>query len=121
MSWNYHYSPIRGTVGKTIRMTPQQREVKDTEFRIELFLSCEPWRLQFRAGGETIFRYDDACLRLRQQDQFMGILQRVGTILPPNCLNLGLQAAMRGEVFSYTGVSALEEEITWHLFQRLRR
>lgn len=100
-----------------------KREEKTTEreFRLELFLSRPPFRLQFQAGKETLFRFDGAMLRSNQVDQFFTILQKIGQIVPKDCLSLGILAAMRQEAFTYPSVSGMEEEISWHLYHRLRQ
>lgn len=118
--WNYRLGG-RGNVEKTVRVVKRAKDVKEREFRLEFFLSREPWRLQFRAGQETVFRYNDAFLRFRQQEQFLALLQQVAGLLPPGCLSLGVLAATRGESFTYPSIPAFEEEITWHLLQRLRQ
>lgn len=122
MEWNHHRRRMTNPrTGGGIQMSKHEVEVSETEFRLELFLSCEPFRLQFRAGPETLFRLDDAMLRFRQQDRFAALLQRVGEIVPADSQSQGLVAVQRNERFLYPSVPAFEEEITWHLFQRLRQ
>lgn len=121
MEWKRRLGTTRSPITKMVEVTREHKEIREREFRLELFLSCEPYRLQFKAGKETVFRFDEGLLRFHQEDQFTAILQRVATILPPDCQGLGILAASRGETFTYPGVPAFEEEITWQLFQRLRQ
>lgn len=121
LEWNHEYSPSRGRVGSAVHIRQRHEDVKEREFRLEFFLSCEPYRLQFRAGKETVFRFDGAMLRYRQQDQFQAILHRVAGIVPPDSQNLGLLSAGQGQEFTYPSIPAFEEEVVWQLFQRLRQ
>lgn len=119
LEWDYYTGP-RSTSGKTVQVRTQEEEGKEKEFRLEIFLSREPYRLQFQAGQETVFRFDNAMLRAHQEDQLEEILRRVGRILPGDCLNQGIQKSLRLERYLYPSSSGFEEEITWHLYHRLR-
>lgn len=108
-------------LGSVMERKEVEERVKEAEFRLELFLSCEPYRLQFLAQKDSLFAADDVKIRFHQQDAFVGVMHRVAALLPADCLNQGMQAAARGERFSYPSPAAFDEELIWHLFQSLRR
>lgn len=122
MDWNPHRGTSRQTadINPIFIMRKHERETREPEFHFELFLSCAPYRLQFLAHKESLFRYDGTLLRFQQREQFLQILQRLASILPSNFLSLGFLAARKGKAFSYPSKGAIEEEIVWHLYRRLR-
>src|SRR5690625_2834831 len=97
-----------------------EQEVKELKFRFEIFLTCEPYRLQFKAGKDSLFRFENQLLRFHQKEILFQILQRIGKLFPKNRQSLAIQAATENRFFLYPSRSALEEEIVWHLFQQLR-
>lgn len=118
---NPYYTPSsRGNIGRMFVLKKTEKEVTTKEFRMELYLSCKPYRLQFRAGKETLFRNGDAILRLTDPTSFDRLSKQIAQILPQEKQGLGIQAANNGYDFLYPSPSALEEETAWHLLQRLR-
>lgn len=109
-----------GAIHRHVRVIRRQKAAKEREFRLELFLSCPPHRLQFPASSDSLLIFDQDRLRFHQTQGFLRLLQRVGCLLPADCLSLGIRAAVRQEEFTYPSPGAFDEEITWHLFQRLR-
>jgi hypothetical protein len=119
LEWGYRSGP-HGSISRFVEVRPGEKVVKEEEFRLELFLSCEPYRLQFPAREDSLLRMDDLQLRFRQKDALLSLLSRVAALLPPACQNQGMLAAGRGEWLRYPNPGSFDEELTWHLFQSLR-
>lgn len=117
----YHSSAVRAQITPMFILGKNETEEAVQEFRLDLFLSCEPHRLQFRAGEDTLFRCDDAILRFHQREAFDEILRKIARIVPIEKQGLGMKATYKGLAFLYPNPSTFEEESTWHLLQQLRR
>jgi hypothetical protein len=103
-----------------LELTRGDEPKRENEFRLELFLSCPPFRLQFPAHRESMLRVDETILRFHQQSLFDDLLVRVARLFDPSCLNQGLHAALRNERMVYPSLRAWDEELTWHLHRSVR-
>ncbi|MCG3148512.1 MAG: hypothetical protein PCFJNLEI_01956 [Verrucomicrobiae bacterium] len=118
MEWTVQPGP-RGSVSRKVEMVKASRLADVLEFRIELFLTGEPYRLQWVLDGESTLRADDVVLQLKHGVQLNHLLARIAALLPVERVNQGIQRAIAGEEFVYPSVRAFEEEIIWRFYRLL--
>lgn len=118
---NPYYNSGARIPGPMFVVGKRETEAPTLQFRLELYFPREPYRLQFRADKNALFRCDDALLRFRELKSFAIILRRIAQLLPQERLGLGIRAAQKGRDFLYPNPSCLEEEVIWHILQRQRR
>ncbi len=94
--------------------------VKETVFRFELHLGCEPYRLLFPVDADSMLRVRGTMIRFRQKEELVKLLRDWGNLLGRNCCNLGILAAMEEAPMIYPTAGAFEEELVWRLFQAIR-
>jgi hypothetical protein len=119
MEWVITTGP-RGSVHRGVEMVTEHRLDNVPEFRLELFCLAETTRLQWVVTKDALLRVNGAILKLRDHDQLDGALATLGSLLPPDRVNLGIKKAAAGENFLYPSVHAFEEEIIWSLYRMAR-
>jgi hypothetical protein len=94
------------------------KQVKQVlEFRIEFYVTQDPFRFQSILNEMTALRANDQILKLRDSDQLDDLLLTLANSLPPDQTNLGIKKAAATEDFVYPSVHAFEEEIIWSLYR----
>ena len=110
--------------GKGVRNVVEvvtERELKEVlEFRIEFYITQDPFRFQCVLDDKTALRANDQILKLRDRDQLDNLLLNLASTLPPDQVNLGIQKVAAGEDFLYPSVHAFEEGIVWSLYRLAR-
>jgi hypothetical protein len=110
----------QGHFRQTFEMVTDHRLKDVLEFRVELFFSQEPYRLQWILDGDGVLRANAEIFKLRDRQRLSDLLAALGHCLPADRVNLGIRRATAGEELVYPSVRAFEEEIVWS-FCRLMR
>jgi len=111
--------PSQGIVAE-LKMVPAKQPKEVLEFRIEFYVTQNPFRFQCILDDKTALRANDQILKLRDRDQLDDLLLTLADTLPSDQTNLGIKKAAAGEDFVYPSVHAFEEEIVWSLYRMAR-
>jgi len=91
----------------------------DDQYRIELFFTADPLRVECAIGNDRVARLNGVAVRLRDRDALESFLGLLRSRLPPGRVNRGLERAGGAGEPHYPNLRSFEEEIVWH-FHRLR-
>jgi hypothetical protein len=116
MEWVVRPGP-RGSVSRQVAMVTESRLKDVPEFRVELFLSGEPYRVQWVLTEDSVLRVNGEVRRLRDGGGLNRLLARVAALLPVERVNQGILRAITGTDFVYPSVRAFEEEIVWSFYR----
>jgi len=92
------------------------RSTEAEEFRLDLFIGHEPWRVQWVLGGDSVWRVNDRAYQLRDRWELAELLRGLREYLPGERVNRGIRDAGIAEPVVYPSVRAFEEEIIWRFF-----
>jgi hypothetical protein len=113
--------PVADGMTREVVEMVTEREVKQVlEFRIEFYVTQDPFRFQSILDEKSVLRANDQILKLRDRDQLDSLLLNLANMLPPDQVNLGIKKVAAGEDFLYPSLHAFEEEIVWSLFRLAR-
>jgi hypothetical protein len=90
------------------------------EFRLELFIAHEPWRIQWLLGADSVWRVNGRAYQLRDRWQLGELLRELRDFLPAERVNRAIRDAGIAEPVTYPSARAFEEEIVWHFFHLTR-
>ncbi len=117
--WDYSYQPGtgRGGVSRQVVVGERERLEKEERFRLEFYLGDQLERFQIDLHNERLLFIGEHKLRLCQRAALEEILRQVGSVLPHDRLNRGIQAAQNGSPMVYAGERAFERETVWHFYR----
>jgi hypothetical protein len=98
-------------------MVTEQNAKEIVEFRIEFYVTREPFRFQCVVDDKSIVRPNGQVLKLRDRNQLDALLLNLANTLPPDQVNIGIKKVAAGEDFVYPSVHVFEREIVWSLYQ----
>jgi hypothetical protein len=107
----------QGHFRQTFEMVTDRRLEDVPEFRVELFFSREPYRLQWILDGDGVLRANAEIFRLRERQELNVLLAALGHCLPSDRVNLGIRRGTASEELVYPSVRAFEEEIVWSFYR----
>jgi len=116
MEWVRKYIP-RGGIHNVVEIVTENELKNVPEFRIEFYVTQDPFRFQCILDEKTVLRANDQILKLRDRDQLDDLLLTLANTLPPDQTNLGIKKVAAGEDFVYPSLHAFEEEIIWSLYR----
>jgi hypothetical protein len=92
------------------------RPAEVEEFRLDLFIGREPWRVQWVLGGDSVWRVNGRAHQLRDRWELAELLRGLRAYLPEERVNRAIRDAGVAEPVVYPSVRAFEEEIIWRFF-----
>lgn len=110
----------REGIRSELEMVTERNAKEIVEFRIEFYVTQEPFRFQCVLDDNAFVRPNGQVLKLRDRDQLDALLLNIANTLPPDQVNSGIKKVAAGEDFVYPGVHAFEREIVWSLYRLMR-
>ncbi len=110
----------RGRYGTRTRTVTDYRLQDVPEFRLEMFFSAEPYRLQWVLDPDNTIHVHARPVSFRAQDRLDELIRQLAALFPAERLNLGIRKLSAGEYFVYPSVRAFEEEIVWSFYRLMR-
>ncbi len=108
----------RGKSASVELVTERQRTlVAAEEFRLELFIGHEPWRIQWALAEKSILRANGRAYQLRDRWELGELLRGLRDFVPEERMNRGIRDAGIAEPMVYPSGRAFEEEIVWRFYQ----
>jgi hypothetical protein len=107
----------RGEMPVTLEMVMDGSAKEIVEFRVEFYVTQEPFRFQSALDDKAVVRANGEVLKLRDRNQLDALLLSLANTLPPDQINVGIKKVAAGEDFVYPSVHAFEREIVWSLYQ----
>jgi hypothetical protein len=110
----------RGRYGTRTQTVTDYRLQDVPEFRLEMFASVEPYRLQWVVDPDNTIQVNGGPVALRHQEKLDEIFRQLAVLLPAERVNLGIRKLSAGGYFVYPSARAFEEEIVWSFYQLTR-
>ena len=98
------------TSAKTVQRMEEKRY-----FRIDLFFSSEPFRVSLEMDKETIIRYGERVLRMKNTVELTVLLVDLQSMMPTERVNRGIREVTTQTL--YPTFHAYEEEIRWSFYR----
>lgn len=112
--------PILQAPVNYMRHHSRPREVakieKQTNFRIDLFFSNDPFRISLELNDQNVIIHAGQAIRMRNTEGLMGLLSKLKALIPAERMNRGLQTMTMETI--YPSFPAYQEELRW-MFYRL--
>ena len=107
----------RGRYGTRTQTVTDYRTQDVPEFRLEMFFSVEPYRLQWIVDPDHTVTIDETPVPLRHPTKLDSVFKKLAAFYPSERVNLGIRKLSAGDYFVYPSVRAFEEEIVWSLYR----
>lgn len=93
------------------------RAGRETQFRLELFVAPEPYRMQWVLAPNGVLRFNDRPFTFREVGDLLVQLTTVRATIPTERMNRGLEQCDHHPWFLYPSERAFEEEIVWRFYR----
>jgi hypothetical protein len=110
----------RGRYGQHTQTVTDYRLQDVPEFRLEMFFSIEPYRLQWVLDPDNTLNVNGRPISFRNQGSLDALFKQLATLFPVERVNLGIQKLSSGDYLVYPSVRAFEEEIVWKFYRLMR-